>query len=337
MVFIMQITNQKSVPGIVELHKDVEPFIIQGTAMRPELGFRDLFKPLQFIHFSDIHAILVLWNRIVEYLNYYNNYISFGLHTGDFCGGSQAQYVDLYNTGILSEKPILNCVGNHDTVSPDGTFKTDKKTVHGLLFNKIDNWNVEFMPGDFSMTYCKDFPESNIRLIVVNLYYDIEEQKVWIKEKLDDALIKGYHVVTASHTATAGITKKENVTFHSLTDYGSLDGYHKVFLEDLLIDFKKAGGVHVVNLAGHYHHDLFGHTDGGILNSPVECATAWNGWCDSKRVKNTKTYDCFNVVSIDTVSHLLKIVRVGDNADYFLRIKRTLCYDYIKNKLIFNG
>ena len=46
MVFIMQITNQKSIPGIVELNKDVEPFIIQGTAMRPELGFRDLFKPL---------------------------------------------------------------------------------------------------------------------------------------------------------------------------------------------------------------------------------------------------------------------------------------------------
>ena len=172
MVLIMQITNQESVPGIVELNIDVEPFIIQGTATRP-VAFNDPFKPLQFIHFSDIHAIPALWNRIVEYLNYYSNYISFGLHTGDFCGGSQAQYVDLYNTGILSEKPILNCVGNHDTVSPDGTFKTDKETVHGLLFNKIDNWNVEFMPGDFSMTYCKDFPESNIRLIVVNLYYDI--------------------------------------------------------------------------------------------------------------------------------------------------------------------
>ena len=70
----MQITNQKSVPGIVELNIDVEPFITQGTATRP-VAFNDPFKPLQFIHFSDIHAIPALWNRIVEYLNYYSNYI----------------------------------------------------------------------------------------------------------------------------------------------------------------------------------------------------------------------------------------------------------------------
>lgn len=336
--------NNVQIPQIVELNKDVEPFIVQGTAMR-SVYFNDTYKPLQFVHFSDIHAIPELWDRIVEYINYYSRYISFGLHTGDYCGGSQNQYADFYNTGIQSERPILNCVGNHDTVylkngvykNPDDLVKSNKENVFKLLFNKTDNWNVDFMPGDYSMTYCKDFPESNIRLIVADFYYDFDEQKEWIKGKLEEANKAGLHVITASHTATDEITKKQNVTFQTLTDFKSLEDYPKMFLEDLLIDFKKAGGIHIANLAGHYHHDKFGHTDGGILNIAVESATAWNNWCDGKRIKDTRTFDCFNVVSVDTVSHIIKLIRVGDNSDYFLRIKHTLCYDYIEDRLIYNG
>jgi len=108
-------------------------------------------------------------------------------------------------------------------------------------------------------------------------------------------------------------------------------------LEELLVEFKKAGGIHIANLAGHEHHDMFGYTDAGILNITVECATSWNGWCDSKRARGSKTFDCFNVVSVDPVLHIIKLVRVGDNADCYLRIKRTLCYDYIENKLIYNS
>ena len=57
---------------IVELNRDVEPLIVQGTASRTRF-FKsvadDKFTPLQFVHFSDIHAVLDLWNRIVEYIN----------------------------------------------------------------------------------------------------------------------------------------------------------------------------------------------------------------------------------------------------------------------------
>ena len=69
----------------------------------------------------------------------------------------------------------------------------------------------------------------------------------------------------------------------------------------------------------------------------VECGSDWAGWCDSKRIRGTKTYDCFNVVGVNVNAGILKLVRIGDNADYFLRTKRVLCYDYINKKLIFNG
>lgn len=327
-------------PSIIELNKDVEPFIVQGKAVR-SVAFKDTVKPLQFIHFSDVHAIQLMWERITEYMNYYSNYISFALHTGDYCGGAQEEYADCYNNCTPSFKPIYNCVGNHDTVyrAQDGKYaKSNKATVHKLLFNKIDNWEVEFMPIEHSMTFYKDFPESNIRLIVVDQYYDIEPQKQWVKERLDEALEQGIHVITACHTVTSPIVMKLDVTFQSIVEFEPIGGNRaNAFLEDLLVEFKNAGGVHIAHLAGHEHHDMFGYTEKGVLNIAVECATSWNGWCDGNRARGTKTFDCFNVVSVDTVTHAIKLARVGNNADCYLRIKRTLCYDYIENKLIYNG
>ncbi len=332
-----QEVETKGIPSIVELNRDVEPFIVQGTASR-SVFFKDTLKPLQFVHFSDVHAIPEMWQRLTEYVNYYQNYISFALHTGDYCGGSQEQYFDCYRECPSCDRPIYNCVGNHDTYNSPKVLQSDKKTVYELLFNDTTNWDVEFMPGDYSMTYYKDFPESNIRLIVVDCYYDIEEQQKWVKEKLDEARTLGMHVLTGSHVVSSPITNKEKVTFQTLTDFDSIGGNRaSCFLEKLLVEFKQSGGVHIANLVGHEHHDLFGHTDEGILNVAVECATAWNGWCDSKRVKGTRTYDCFNVVSIDPTLHIMKLVRVGDNADCYLRIKRTLCYDYVENRVVYNG
>ena len=81
---------------MVELNRDVESFLIQASAQRT-MFFNDPFEILQFVHFSDVHAVPQLWERIVEYINHYASYISFGLHTGDYCGGSQEEYVDFYN------------------------------------------------------------------------------------------------------------------------------------------------------------------------------------------------------------------------------------------------
>ena len=55
--------------NIIELNRDMEQYIIQGSASRTKFfnkKFDDRFKVLQFVHFSDVHAVLDLWNRVVE-------------------------------------------------------------------------------------------------------------------------------------------------------------------------------------------------------------------------------------------------------------------------------
>lgn len=327
--------------NIIELNRDMEPFIIQSGAVRPPAFIKkygDKYKPLQFVHFSDIHAVLELWNRIVEFINYYDDYISFGIHTGDYCGNNRQQYVDFYNYGDRCVKPIYNCVGNHDTYnSRSERDLVEKRLTYERLFAPMNDISadVSFMEGDFSMTYYKDFDESNIRIIVLDLYYDIAKQQKWLASILDDAREKGLSVITAMHAPTDHIVESYGVTFHTANDYVGLYGEHSTTpFENIIAEFVENGGEHICNIAGHHHHDLFGITSSGILNTCVPCATDWNGWCDGRRVRGTRTYDCFNVITIDVNLGLLKICRIGDNCDIFLREKKALCFDYRNRKVI---
>lgn len=100
--------------SIIELNRETEAYVLQAGVGRSALNFQDAHTPLAFIHFSDIHAHLTNWNRLVEYMNHYADYLAFALHTGDYCGGSQQIYSDLYQEGIAGKRMIYNCVGNHD-------------------------------------------------------------------------------------------------------------------------------------------------------------------------------------------------------------------------------
>lgn len=332
------------VNGIIDLNSDMESYVIQASASRTVFfrsKFEDKYDVLEFLHFSDVHACRYNWDRVVEYLNYYKDYISFALHTGDYCEDNQESYADLYGEGIASERVIYNCIGNHDTNSVDQVTHvrtiTSNDKPYALLFNHTEGWDVCFQDRPNSMNYYNDFEKSNVRMIVLDLYYDVELQKKWLAEVLDDAREKGLYVITAMHEQTAHIVESYGVTFNSINDYDGLLGKEgKRPYEDTIAEFVKAGGVHICHFAGHSHHDKFGITEQGILNSVVPCATTWCGWSDGKRVMNTKTQDCFNVVSIDPNLGLLKLIRIGDNSDHFLRPKRLLCFDYVNRRVIYN-
>lgn len=332
----LPVPYDQPIPSVAELNRDVESFVIQASAARTKF-FEDPFVPLQFVHFADVHYETELWDRLVEYMNEYSDVIEFALHTGDYCKGSQAAYRDLYNLCRPSIRPIFNCVGNHDAIETKEILSSPKRVTHSLLFNKTDDWDVTFMEGDFSMTYYKDFGKNNIRLVVLDGYYDREQQVEWLKNVLSDARERGYHVITATHEATAPITEPLDVTFNTRDDFIERFGDTQIFpFDGIIAEFKQNGGKHICHLGGHYHHDRFGYTAQGVLNVMVECATDWPFWCDGKRVRGTRTYDCFNVVSVDVNQNLLKLVRVGNNCDHYLRQKSVLCYDYQEKKVICN-
>ena len=340
--------------SIVELNKDVEKYVLQAGRRRSPQRFAkfygDTAKPLCFVDASDMHDDPDMWSRMSEYINHYQDYISFGLHTGDYCGGNQGKYTDFYAECTPCVKPIYNCPGNHDCVGADDNWRqpAPKESVYKLLYNHTENWDVTFMDCEHSMSYYKDFEESDIRLIVLDLYYDVWTARLWLYEILDDALKKGLHVVTAMHEPTDYVEDTFGALFCTKDDYnavnrnrelhrkdGAIDHRGRVLFEDVIADFIGRGGNYVCNLAGHNHHDEFGLTHRGILNVVIENGTSWDTNGDSSRFEGTKSYDCFNVVAIDTDIGLLKLIRIGSNVDHYLREKNVLCFDYKNKEIIF--
>lgn len=317
------------IDSILALNQDMEPYVLQSSARRTRLLADTDTKILQFIHFSDIHAVRELWDRIVEYANAHDS-LSFLLHTGDYCADSQAEHLDLYEVGLPCRLPILNCIGNHDTVDADRV-NHGKHTAWEKTFTHTENWDVVFCDLPDSMTYYRDFSVSHVRLIVLDQYFDLDAQCVWLRRILQDAREKGLHVLTAMHQPSGHITEKIDTAFHTPTDF---EPDPETPFDAILGEFIRSGGIHICNLAGHTHSDRFGFTQNGVLNVVVECACDWAGWCDSLRPRGSRAYDCFNVTSIDTDLSLLKLVRIGDQVDYALRTKRALCWDYRNRKLI---
>ena len=53
-----------AIPDVVELNRDMEHYVIKAASRRSEF-FYDDYQPLTFVHFSDVHAMLELWNRVI--------------------------------------------------------------------------------------------------------------------------------------------------------------------------------------------------------------------------------------------------------------------------------
>lgn len=329
------IYDNKNSQTTVDLNSDMKPFIVQAHAPR-NTHFNDKASILSFIHLSDVHKSQNAWNRMIEFSNSIFNYLDFIIHTGDYCGSSQPDYIDLIGEGIKTTLPIYQVVGNHDTFSDSSGTRGTKQVAHNKLFNHTNNWHATFMDGDYSMTYYSDFSNAKIRMIVLDNYYDQEAQCTWLQSRLDEAKTLGYHVITCTHEMTNPIIDKLATHFQTIENFEQFGSntFSTSPFDKIIGDWKKNGGIHVVNLAGHEHSDFIGYTTNNVLNLCIECATNSNNWTDADRIVDTRTYDCFNYVSVNKNSGYLKIVRIGNNTDYNLREKKTLCYDYVNKRII---
>ncbi len=322
--------------GIVKLNKDKEAFVINATKSRSN-RFTNPYTPLEFVHFSDIHAQQNEWKRIVDYIDHYDSYIQFALHTGDICGNSLAGAGGLYAIAKPKRVPILNTVGNHDTYLDDETMSTEGVTqeeIKAVVLEDIDGWEVQFGTEENAMYYYKDFADSNIRLIVLNDQNFTDAQATWLTEVLNGALTDGRAVITASHTMTARITSDLSCGFVPVENYATVVVFPTQAFEAQLTAFQEAGGIHICHLCGHTHYDHIGYTDAGILNITVECATHYDAHTETVRKKGTKTFDCLNVVTVDTNTNRLKVIRIGNDTCASMKKKTAFCYDYVEKSMI---
>ena len=339
----------------VSLNRDKEHLLYDAWQARDQqLQRKSVDDPngsaLGFLHFSDVHGNLVSWKRLGAYLDHFGDMFSFAIHTGDYVPSSQSDYDSNSNNmyqRVTTVKPIFNSVGNHDVILGNNQ-NADLSSTRNILFSDIANWGVT-RPSDDVMYYYRDFDD--VRLIVLDQYYaNVAEseyyandaESAWLEGVLNNALSSGKSVITASHTQTAPIT-------HNISTFNNIDRPSSALpatngFENKIKAFKDAGGTHICHLGGHWHWDVVGTTDNGILNIIVECATFYGGgyrndirrYGDKSKV-NSRAYDCFNAVFVDTQTKTLRIIRIGSNSDNYLHPKNTLCIKYDNNTLVSNA
>ena len=165
-------------------------------------------------------------------------------------------------------------------------------------------------------------------------------QMVWLREVLDaslDADNKNYTVVLASHYGA--LTERVGCPFTTLHTDSLANGKAAYVgpVLDAVGGFVAQGGHFAFMLAGHIHYDLFGiysYVSGGVTYRlpvlRVDTASAVGQAGDRYMPHRTsdKSWDLFNVVSIDPYRKRWCVFRVGADLDSMMRHIGSMTYYY---------
>lgn len=298
---------------------------------------------------TDIHGYQQNLKRYIDFTKEYKLYVDDMLCLGDMVAVTWKDSMDFWSNTEGSEK-IMMTIGNHDTNAvgsdSDHWYHYAGREAYIRYFKPyISNWNVIQPENAEANGYCwyyKDYNTAKVRLIVLDCMYmakDTEQvQLQWFTGVLTDAKEKGLSVVAAKHYPFSVVQDKDKNTFNSL-DFKSYDGNSKSRMKDFLDAIEtyiSSGGEFICWLNGDSHYDF----QGLITDYPNQYAIAFENagcnsqWNDSVRIEGTKSQDSFNFVTFDTNTKLIKVVRVGNNSDRYLRHKNYICYDYKNKKII---
>ena len=300
-------------------------------------------SPLKLVHFSDLHRDVNALNRIRASAKYVCPNADNIICTGDMVANTYAEITSWW----IPE--IMTCIGNHDTASYDGTYDWTALTMAQRDEMYISPfkayWGIVHTAG--TSYYYKDYTAAHIRLIVMDamLYSgtpgaEATAQTQWLANLLASAITDSLHVIIAIHAPHGGsvpvacsFTKLGQETMPVNVDCNTPD----VVINTVATAI--GNGLHFIGyICGHTHQDAVWDCTGdrSQLMYTVTCAAVDQTaqWIDSDQYR-TDEQDAFNVLTIDTASTTIKILRGGGaNTDVALRPRVSMVINYSTGKII---
>ncbi len=300
------------------------------------LGRREGRDMPVFLHCSDIHNSVSALHRILAYYEYHKDWITEVLHTGDITNCRFCEHADILEDPGM--KTMLNITGNHDGLYDAEGWNWDHVAPSEEMYQRYfapfhADWGV-VMEENTTYWY-KDYDQYMLRLVAVDTSrFNCEPQYAWLKATLEEARLKGYHIIIAAHhTAAFGVPIRCGFTTiakmrHTCHRWETLEPQ----IQQIVQDFMDAGGEFVCYLTGHQHADYLWVSGRFPQQLIVTVDTANPGQAtyssDTHRVLGTRTEDLFNLFSYDLKNHIVKIVRVGANVDCTMQRKDFIAVDY---------
>lgn len=300
-------------------------------------------SPLKLVHFSDLHRDVNALNRIRASAKYVCPNADNIICTGDMVANTYAEITSWW------VPEIMTCIGNHDTASYDGTYDWTALTMaqrDEMYISPFKSyWGIVHTAG--TSYYYKDYTAAHIRLIVMDamLYSgtpgaEATAQTQWLANLLASAITDSLHVIIAIHAPHGGsvpvacsFTKLGQETMPVNVDCNTPD----VVINTVATAI--GNGLHFIGyICGHTHQDAVWDCTGdrSQLMYTVTCAAVDQTaqWIDSDQYR-TDEQDAFNVLTIDTASTTIKILRGGGaNTDVDLRPRVSMVINYSTGKII---
>ena len=207
----------------------------------------------------------------------------------------------------------------------------------------ISGWGVTQPSGAAANGLCyyyKDYPDNKIRLIALDVMAYNQEQNTWLAARLAETLDSsnsayGYHVLIMTHFPGSFMTRIDcnysslfgtASSGNGISNYNSDCGNIAVTVNNFQ---QRDGGIFVGYVCGHYHRDMINRitaypnqlvysiSSGGM--TPIR---------DFTKVEGSKSFDDFQIVSINTYDKTVRLIKIGADTDYYMRKKGTICISY---------
>ena len=269
------------------------------------------------------------------------------------------------NAYLNSELATLSlfCVGNHDILQYVYNPSTGNISNVGHWYDLPreyayntwiepykDGWGIT-TPGGTELYWYKDYPTQKVRIVAIDMQYWDAEERTWLDATLSEAQTLGYGVILLSHSLLGSFVGNPDVTFQYWTTTNTTEGLYKSDSTGYYGAYRPGNAfstlipyrdIIICNLCGHSHIDRFGYTklddteNRQLLTIQIDQAGILRDTSGSDRYSSNNRY-VFNLVTIDTTTKLLKIVRFGNHMDRFLRRKKSLCVRYETGEILANN
>ena len=311
--------------------------------------------PLMLLHFSDTHQDEENLSRIIAFKEKFKEYVDDSICTGDLVKVTLDDGMEFWDN-VEGSSDVIITTGNHEyarTINGEAVYnKATTLEVYNLLYkNRISKWGVVQPIDAESLGLCyfyKDYSKNKLRFIVLdinNIGQDyLNNQLTWFNDTLQSSLTLGYSVVIAQHYP---FNKTESLkcsfaNSNIVNNWEIYEGEESWKIRNAFANavdtFIENGGDFVCWLAGHTHQDSIGvsATNKNQLCINISCAMLSDAYSDDIRTKGERSQDLFNLVSVDTESKVITILRIGSNVNRFMWRRHSLCINYSTKEILWN-
>jgi hypothetical protein len=343
--------------SVYSRNNDANSAITAGNKHFYESGTEKNYSGLFTIaHISDIHTDSARYQNFIDYINANNN-IDASICTGDFVIDASNSYE--FDFIALDSGNVLHVVGNHDkggitTAAVKSKLMPSESATY--YYKDYDDIRIIVLDqcldggtggtlgyyGSEQIEWLLDVLDESTDKHVIIAMHTVENKPVPVAG--NSAFYQRYYRNDAATGEASGSANGDTIIQNIINAFSNGTTLNKTYTfrngDVISVNHTFSGGVFIGYFVGHLHADFigvdslynnqmyYGVTCGACVPDYAPTSNYGESYSDLTRIPSDKSEDAFNVYVIDTISRLVKVVRVGSDRNDILQDRKYAVYTY---------